>query len=56
MELALIGVVKLGDKLVFEDVGVVDDLGILAEAGPREVCRIESRSPMLYGLLGEAGP
>ncbi len=34
VELALVGVVKLGDELVFEDVGVVDDLGVPAEAGP----------------------
>ena len=55
VELALVGVVKLGDELVFEDVGVVDDLGVLAKAGPREACRIEGRSPMVNGLLGEAG-
>ena len=55
VELALVGVVKLGDEFVFEDVGVVDDLGIPAKAGPGESCRIEGRSPMLDGLLGEAG-
>ena len=56
VELALIGVVKLGDEFVFEDVGVVNDLGILAKAGPGEGCRIKGWSPMLDGLLGEAGP
>ena len=56
VELALVGMVKLGDELVFEDVGVIDDLGIPAEAGPREGCRIKGWSPMLNGFLGEAGP